>query len=116
MFDQLIPIEKLMEHLGYADIRSVRKWCDKNKVPIIDMGKRSYTLSPFLNLMVEGKFSVFAEATYVTPNSVVESVKNNNSVNLSKLIVAPINKVAKQEHKQDTHSRASERFRKKLKL
>jgi len=51
-------LKELLEHLGYRDIRSVRKWCNKNGVFIIRHGKDEFVFEsdfkkafeiPFIN-------------------------------------------------------------------
>lgn len=42
MLNDLIDIYNLTEVLGYTDLRSIRKWCSKNKLSILVLGKKNY--------------------------------------------------------------------------
>lgn len=55
--DELVEISVLMEVLGYKDMRTVRKWCSKNKVQLRKLGKRTYMLKlqlPRITINIKG--------------------------------------------------------------
>lgn len=49
----LIAINELMTLLGYTDKRSVRNWCEKRRIPIIELGKKEYIHKTVITGMIQ---------------------------------------------------------------
>lgn len=51
----LLEIHDLKDLLGYSDLRSVRSWCLKNNIPLVVLGRRTYTQRQLLVNYVDAK-------------------------------------------------------------
>ena len=89
MRDQLMPIESLMELLGYTDTRSVKKWCE-GKIPLIEVGKRTYTIEAMVDAYFESEFKQFVTKNYPNPDLIIEAVQQDDKEGLAKLMNAPL--------------------------
>lgn len=54
LLDRLVDIHELGEILGFDDIRSVKKWCEKAGIPFFSLGRRTYTDSNLLDQYIGG--------------------------------------------------------------
>ena len=54
----LIALNELMTLLGYNDKRSVRNWCEKKHIPIIELGKKEYIHKTFITQIVQDSLPV----------------------------------------------------------
>ncbi len=115
MTDQLVAIDELMELLGYVDERSVENWCKKNKFPILHIGKKTYTISTFLDLFISQKLEAFVTANYNNPDEIMKAVKENNKEELSKRITSKNIKETVPLLKTIENSDAANNFMTKLK-
>ncbi len=114
--EKLIEIHKLLDLLGYDDVRSVRTWCKTNKVPLFVVGKRTYTVSNFLDLYLEKELKSFVDANYPNPDAVMDALNNDDKITLSNLIEAPAAEEVKMEFKKNkTRSKQSNDFLKQIK-
>lgn len=87
--NKLIEINQLLEILGYSDLRSVMTWASKNKVPIINIGKKIYYARNFIDLIIENQINSFVNKNYENPAEVLAAVKANDNEEFSKLIELP---------------------------
>ncbi len=115
MMSKLIEIKDLIDLLGYVDERSIETWCKKNKVPLIHIGKKTYTLNSFIDLFINQKLEQFIKANYKNPDEILKAVNNDDKTNLSKLINAPLDKDNSIKFKVKKNSKAADDFIKKLK-
>jgi hypothetical protein len=116
MTDKLTTIEELSEILGFTDIRSIEKWCKSNRIPIITMGKRKYIVSTFINQYIENEMNSFVEAHFGNPKEIMQAIDNDDSLEIAKLMKAPVSKKVKKEYKEvKKRSSASENFLKTIK-
>jgi hypothetical protein len=53
----LLDISDLKDLLGYSDLRSLRNWCRKNSIPLVVLGRRTYTKRHLLHDLVDTKLS-----------------------------------------------------------
>lgn len=83
--EKLIEVDELRNILGYSDIRSVKKFCMLKKVPLINLGKKTYIISNFLDLIVSNKL----RETYSNADEILKAIDNDNKSELAKLIDAP---------------------------
>lgn len=111
MKNKLVDIESLLELLGYNDLRSVRGWCKKNKIPLFVVGKRTYTVSNFLDMFLETELKLFVDANYANPDAVMDAIQNDDKTTLSTLIAAPATEEVKKEfRKNKTISKEAQDF------
>lgn len=89
MKDKLVEIHSLLELLGFTDIRSVKKFCLQNKIPLFNLGKKVYTIATFLDVYIEAELTVFVNENYTDPAQVMAAVKENDKTALLKLIESP---------------------------
>ncbi len=116
MKEKLVEIESLLELLGYEDLRSVRSWCRKNKVPLFTVGKRTYTIANFLDMFLEKELKLFVDANYADPDAVLDAIQNDDKTTLSNLLEAPAtNEVKKQFKRNQTMSQQAEDFLNQIK-
>jgi hypothetical protein len=114
--DKLIEMKELMEILGYADDRTVTKWCKAHNVPIFGVGSRKYTISSFLEIFLETELTKFLCAKFENPEEVLSAIKSDDKVELSKLTGAPVSKEVKIRYQvKKTKSKEAEAFLNKLK-
>lgn len=115
MKDKLIEINELIELLGYVDERSIETWCRKNKVPLFHVGKKTYTISDFIDRFISQKLEEFVKANYKNSDEILKAVKEDNKEELSRLINAPADKEATKTFRKKANSKAAEDFLKKIK-
>jgi hypothetical protein len=115
MINKLIDIKELVAILGYADQRSIEAWCKKNKVPLFHIGKKTYTISDFIDLFITQKLEEYVKATYKNPDEILKAINEDNKVEFSKLVNAPLDKTTLIKFKQKENSKAADDFMKKLK-
>jgi hypothetical protein len=115
MMDKLIEISELVELLGYVDERSIESWCKKNKVPLIHIGKKTYTISNFIDLFISQKLEEYVKATYKDAETILKAINEDDKVGLSKLLNAPLDKSTSKKFKTKADSKAAEDFLKQLK-
>jgi hypothetical protein len=65
MKEKLTDFRDLMTLLGYRDTRSVSRWCEKNRVPVYKMGKKSYVSSQYLTDIIDNQLVTFEKAEKV---------------------------------------------------
>jgi hypothetical protein len=104
--ERLIEIQGLCALLGYDDMRSVLAWCKKRKVPLIVLGRKTYTISNFLDMYVESNLRKFVDANYANSNEVMDAIRNDDE--LKPVINKPVVKL-ELKNKQEI-SNASKRF------
>ena len=115
MMSKLIETKELVDLLGYVDERSIESWCKKNKLPLIHIGKKTYTLNSFIDMFINQKLEQFVKANYKNPDEILKAVNNDDKTNLSKLINAPLDKDNSIKFKVKKNSKAADDFIKKLK-
>lgn len=94
--EKLIEINELLDILGYSDLRSVKTWANKNKIPLITIGKKVYCVRNIIDLIIENKINSYINNNFENPSEVLEAVKANDSVKLSQLLESPpVDKEAK---------------------
>jgi len=113
MLDNLIEIKELFELLGYTDQRSVQVWCKKNKIPLIDIGKKTYTLSHFLDNFILNKVEQFLKASYGDSDELMRAINKNDIKLFSEVAKASEIKKSRMQ-KPVKNSEAAEDFLKKL--
>src|SRR6185437_11251200 len=106
----LIEINDIMDLLGYSDLRSVRKFCIANELPIINLGMRTYTIAKFLQVIIYNQL----KKNYPNAEELINSIENNHSVS-TKFVNKSINRPARQKFNLKTkHSSAAEKLIKNL--
>ena len=106
----LIEINDIMDLLGYSDLRSVRKFCIANELPLINLGMRTYTIAKFLQVIIYNQL----KKNYPNAEGIINSIANTNSES-TKFVDKPINQPAKQKFNLKTkHSSAAEKLIKNL--
>lgn len=115
MMDKLVEINDLIDMLGYVDERSIETWCKKNKIPLFHIGKRTYTISTFIDLFITQKLEEYLKATYTDADVILKAINDDDKVGLSELINAPLDKSCSSNYKKRTDSKDAVDFLKKLK-
>lgn len=116
MKDKLIDINELVEILGYDSTRGVITWCIKHNILIITLGKKKYILESFLDKIILKETNDFIKTRFENPNQIMEAIENDDKIELSKWIEAPITKKVSKEFVEKTkRSKASENFLKNIK-
>jgi hypothetical protein len=114
--EKLIEIHELMEILGYADERTVTKWCNAHNVPLFGVGSRKYTISNFLEIFLQTELNKFLRAKFENSEEILSAIKSDDKVELAKLTGAPVsNDVKKRYQVKKTKSKEAEAFLSKLK-
>ena len=92
MLNKLIEIGDLVDLLGYVDERSIESWCKKNKVPLIHIGKKIYTVADFIDRFITEKLEQYLNSNYKNADVILKAIKNDDKTEFSKLINAPVDK------------------------
>lgn len=82
MKENLVEIQTLLDLLGLSDVRSVKKFCMENKIPLFKLGKKVYTCAIFLDLHIEQKLTAFVNENYANPSEILAAVKSEDKVQL----------------------------------
>ena len=101
MLEKLIDINEVIDLLGYENERGVRTWCKNNKIPVIKMGKKDYVLNDFIETFIEKELNSFIKLNYDNPEEILNSIKNDDKIELTKLLKAPVSKNVEKKYKED---------------
>lgn len=115
MVDKLVEIKELMDLLGYTDERSIESWCKKNKVPLFHVGKRTYTIRNFIDLFISQKMEEYVKANYKNADVILKAINDDDKVELSKQLNAPLDKTSLTKFKKKADSKEAVDFMNKLK-
>jgi len=77
----IVGIETLFDLLGYNDTRAIMKFCKKNKIPTLKLGKRTYVASAVLDKFIEDSISKSTSAL----NPYQQRVKRNEGIKMSEI-------------------------------
>ena len=81
----LIEIHFLKDLLGYDDLRSIRAWCRKNNVPLVVLGKRTYTQRHLLDKLIAHKLgadnAIQVSLEGIRKNELTDLANTNKTVN-----------------------------------
>lgn len=113
MIDNLIEIKEIKELLGMTDNRSVMKWCESNKVPIFDIGRKKYTLNNFLEIFLEKEIKSFVTSTFSNPEEIMNAIRTDDKILLAESMDAPLHEKTKKnfiKKEKNTHSKAANEF------
>lgn len=115
MVDKLVEIRELMDLLGYTDERSIESWCKKNKVPLFHVGKKTYTIRNFIDLFISQKMEEYVKANYKNADVILKAIHEDDKVELSKQLNAPLDKTSLTKFKRKADSKEATDFMNKLK-
>jgi hypothetical protein len=114
--DKMLEISELQEILGYVDERSVRTWCMKHKVPLMGVGKRTYTFEIFLQRFLEDELKGFVKANYENPEEILNAIHSDDKIGLANLVDAPVTKETTKKYRDKrAKSKAAQNFLTNLK-
>jgi hypothetical protein len=114
--DKMLEIKELMEMLGYTDERSVRTWCKNHKIPLMGLGKRTYTFEIFLQRFLDDELKSFLKSNYENPAEILNAIHSDDKIGLAKLVDAPVTKEAKRIYRnKEIRSKAAKDFLTNLK-
>ena len=117
MKNKLVDISTIYDLLGYSDSRSVEKWCNENKLPIMTIGKKKYTVENFLEIFLEKELKVFINSNFTNPEEILGAVMNDDKVQLIELMDAPVSKKVTKEFKEKKkRSSVADDFLKNIKV
>lgn len=115
MVDKLVEIRELMDLLGYTDERSIESWCKKNKVPLFHVGRKTYTIRNFIDLFISQKMEEYVKANYKNADVILKAINEDDKVELSKQLNAPLDKISLTKFKKKADSKEASDFMNKLK-
>lgn len=115
MVGKLVEIKELMDLLGYTDERSIESWCKKNKVPLFHVGKKTYTIRNFIDLFISQKMEEYVKANYKNADVILKAINEDDKVELSKQLNAPLDKTSLTKFKKKADSKEAADFMNKLK-
>lgn len=111
----MMTSEEIENFLGYDDLRSVKKWCKDNGVPLMKIGKRymahSWTIEiAFLKLLREESFNCGHDG-----DAVIEAIANDDKTSLASLMESPLDEAigAKFARKKGSVEKTIEKFKRK---
>ncbi|HEX8517893.1 MAG TPA: hypothetical protein VF868_16975 [Bacteroidia bacterium] len=110
MREKLIELQELMHLLGCQDERTIQKWCRNHKVPILKLGKKSYVIEDFIDILIKKTVDKFVHANYKHPEEVISALHEDNKIALAELLDAPVNQGVKQKFRVAKNSKAAEKF------
>jgi hypothetical protein len=114
--EKMLEISELQEILGYTDERSVRAWCKKHKVPLMGVGKRTYTFEIFLQLFLEDELKGFLKANFENPEEILNAIHSDDKIGFAKLVNAPVTQETKKNYRdKGAKSKAAQNFLTNLK-
>ncbi len=117
MNNKLVDIATIYDLLGYTDSRSVEKWCKENKLPIMTIGMRKYTIGNFLEIFIEREMKIFIEDNFSDAEDILKAVKNDDKAQLIELMDATYaKKIAKKFIEKKKRSSAAETLLNKIKI
>lgn len=109
MIDNLMKLSELGTLLEYCDERSTTKWCKKNGVLILHVGKAKYVAASQVNSFFENHFKAFMYKNYINSKQIIDANNIGDKLELSHQIGAPVEACIKQKYKAKTqHSKASQ--------
>jgi hypothetical protein len=116
MTNNLMKLSELAELLEYGDMRSVTKWCHKNKILVAHVGKAKYVATNQIDAFFGNKFKLFAHQHYPNPDQIIAAHHNDDRLGLAESMEAPIDKKVKKTYKAKVErSKASQDFLNKIK-
>jgi hypothetical protein len=114
--ENMLEINELQKILGYTDERSVRTWCKNHKVPLMGVGKRTYTFEIFLQRFLDDELKTFLKANYENPEEILGAIYSDDKIGLAKLVDAPVTKEVKKTYRnKESRSKAAKDFLNNLK-
>lgn len=113
MFQKLVDIHSLLDILGFTDLRSVKRFCVSNKIPLFNLGKKTYTMSSFIDHLIETELTAFVNSNYDNPSEVLKAVKEGN--NVTPIVSFTSAKTEANKKSKKPISKASQEFLKKIK-
>lgn len=114
MREKLVDIVELMELTGYEDMRSVKQWCSKKKIPLFRIGMRTYTVADFVNLHIQDEVRLFIHSNYSNPDEVLEAVKSGDGEKLKGVIKDEIENNNRAKRNKGSRSEAAQSFLKRI--
>jgi hypothetical protein len=113
--EKLVEINELIDLLGYTDERSIEAWCKKNKIPLFHVGKKTYTIRNFLDMFISQKLEEYVKATYKNADVILKAINEDDKIELSKQLSAPLDKATLTKFKKKADSKEATDFMNKLK-
>ena len=112
MKEDWTEFNELAEMLHYIDMRSVRSWCHRNNIMVLDMGNASYVPTVMLKQYYEQQFKDFVARNFDNSDQVMEAHNNDDKVGLSESMGMPINRKIKKKYtaKKAERSKAAQEF------
>ncbi|MCE9537782.1 MAG: hypothetical protein K8R85_00995 [Bacteroidetes bacterium] len=114
MKEKLLEINSLIDLLGWKDDRTIEDWCTENKVPVIKIGKKKYTVIDFVERFVALEIEKYVVANYDNPDKIMNALKEDNKSVLAELLDAPVTEKVKNKY-IERNSKVTEDFLKELK-
>jgi hypothetical protein len=114
--DDLIEISELRILTGYDDMRSLKKFLIKNKLPLFHIGLKHYTSNTLLKAYFNSQIKSFITQHYNEAEKIMEAIETDDKDELCRLIKAPIEQSVKKNKKNKKElSKASQDFLDELK-
>lgn len=100
MKNELMNINELKELLGYTEYKSVKKWCAKNDVPIIQVGASKYTHPWLVDIALMRNLHKESFLSGLDADSIIQAIVNDDKVALAEAMEAPLDSSAKSNFKK----------------
>lgn len=111
---RLVEIHEMLPLFGYDDVRSVTSFCKKNKIPLIRIGKNTYTERSFLSLFIKGELTKFVNANYDNPDAIISAIEADDTQELTSLLEVTSKEPTVKQVMKDKMSKASSKFLKNI--
>jgi hypothetical protein len=81
--DDLLELPNLKSLLGFSDLRTIRAWCRKNHIPVIVLGRKTYTRRCYIDNFIEGKLpgskNINSNSKLSSAPSLIKGAKRHHS-------------------------------------
>lgn len=109
MKNEFMELTELEALLNYKDSRSTKKWCKKNNILIIPMGKQKYVPKKLVEMHLNNQWANFFGNNQNYTDEISDCIRDDDLLRLAEMIEAPATTKVKEEYKQKkSHSKKSE--------
>lgn len=109
MKNEFMELTELEALLNYKDSRSTKKWCKKNDILIIPLGKQKYVPKKLVEIHLDNQLVKFYGKNKNYADEISNAIRDDDLSRLAELIEAPATTKVKEEYNQKkSHSKESE--------
>jgi hypothetical protein len=114
MTEKLIELNELMKLMGSFDERTLVKWCAQNRIPIISIGKKKYTVKIFVDLFIKKELEKNLFSQYEDAEKIMRAIEKNDKRGLEDALTEPVAKTVKAPDHPKSNSTAAEDYMKQF--